>query len=586
MRKRRFHWKPLRIVVQVTAFLAVIVYFLSLVYPLPSPWRPDLLFQLDPLMHIYLLLSGNGIPHWVFAVIALLLLLVLQRIFCGWLCPLGALLDLISGIRGRLKLWNRNKTRTPGSERRQPSILPAHFSLYLLVAFLVLAAFGNPLIWVLDPIVFIMKFLTVGLLPIIDGPLRLGFESLDNQFYMSQWWHPVADGFNAYFVSDNPPIFADTTLFLAFAVLIFGLEFWQRRFWCRYVCPIGALNGLAYKLSPLRRRVAPACTRCLRCETACHFGGTNEADCFYCMECIDDCRGGAISFLPLPKGADAQKHPVAKALPPASEGTRDGYRARLADEVASRPVSRRLLLEYAALGLVAYPALRLLDGRKELPLDFIRPPGVGTDDAKFTELCIKCGQCLKVCLTGGLQPAITEAGLSGLWTPHLVSRLGDCAFECNLCGRVCPSGAIPNLPLEEKKLFKIGVAVIDKMRCIPYITSHNCSVCEEHCPTPEKAILLSRRWITNATGEREEQLRPYVDEMLCIGCGICERVCPVVGLSAIRVYRRPPGPAYDENATGGYGGESADDSYGSGYGSSGGDYSANGDDSDSASSGV
>lgn len=561
MSKRRFYWKPLRIIVQTAAFLAVVVYFLSLVYPLPAPWRADLLFQFDPLMHLYLLLSGNGIPYWAFAIIALVLLLVLQRIFCGWLCPLGALLDFVSGIRGRLKLWNKGQARAATSEKRQRAILPAHFSLYLLVAFLVLAALGNPLVWVLDPIVFTVKFLTVGLLPVFDGPLRLGFESLDAQFYMADWWHPVADGFNAYFVSDNPPIFADTTLFLLFAALILGLEFWQRRFWCRYICPLGALTRLAYKLSPLHRRITGACTQCLRCETACHFGGTSEDDCIYCMECIDACQSGSISFLPLRTSATGQDDPdvmepkpAPTALPPSAEGTRDGYRARIADELVPRQISRRLLLEYAALGLVSSPVLGILDGRKELPLDFIRPPGVGTDDAQFTELCIKCGLCLKVCLTGGLQPAITEAGLSGLWTPHLVSRLGDCAFECNLCGRVCPTGAIPNLPLDEKKLFKMGVAVIDKMRCIPYITGHNCSVCEEHCPTPDKAILLRGKWVTNDEGEREELLRPIVDEMTCIGCGICERVCPVVGLSAIRVYRRPPGPAYDEDATGGYGG--------------------------------
>ena len=124
----------------------------------------------------------------------------------------------------------------------------------------------------------------------------------------------------------------------------------------------------------------------------------------------------------------------------------DKVLARLARHT-SFSAGRELAL--AGVGAILW-SYALEDARgSELPR---RPPGALPGD-DFLAACIKCGQCLKVCLTGGLQPAITEAGLSGLWTPHLVSRLGDCAFECNLCGRVCPSGAIPNLPLEEKKLF-------------------------------------------------------------------------------------------------------------------------------------
>jgi len=83
MKRRRFSWKTLRVIVQVFAFLLVGAYFLGLVYPLEVSWRPDLLFQLDPLTHLYLLLSGNGIPHWIWALVALVLLFAVSRIFCA-----------------------------------------------------------------------------------------------------------------------------------------------------------------------------------------------------------------------------------------------------------------------------------------------------------------------------------------------------------------------------------------------------------------------------------------------------------------------------------------------------------------------
>lgn len=546
---RRFSWKALRVSVQVLAFLAFTAYFLSIVFPLEPPWPADALFQLDPLTHLYLLLSGEGVPYWIWALIALVLLFAVSRLFCGWLCPLGALLDFVSGVRGRLKLMGKGRRL----EARQRSVLPAYFDVYLLLAFAVLALFGLPLLWIFDPIVFSFKFLTVSLLPVIDEPLRLAYNSLDARFYLSDWWYPVQDAYQQYFAIHQQPVYTDTVMLMLFSAAIFGLEFWQKRFWCRYICPLGALLRLTYRLHPVRRRVKPDCTYCLACEVACHFGGSSEDDCIYCMECIEHCKPGQITFLPTKQvvtNGDTSKEPEAKpaALP---EG-KAAYRARLAGEMEAARISRRLMLSYAAGGLVAVPLLSLFDNRVELPADFIRPPGVGDDEARFTDLCIKCGQCLKVCLTNGLQPALTEAGLSALWTPRLIFRLGECEYNCNLCGQACPTGAIPRLELQEKQEYKLGMAFIDKMRCIPYITPYNCTICEEHCPTPDKAIIFQRRWVKRDE-ERVEILRPIVEEQLCTGCGICERVCPVVGVAAVRVYRTPPGPAYHGDEAGEYG---------------------------------
>jgi ferredoxin len=164
----------------------------------------------------------------------------------------------------------------------------------------------------------------------------------------------------------------------------------------------------------------------------------------------------------------------------------------------------------------------------------IRPPG-SLEEKDFLKKCIKCGQCLKVCITNGLQPALLEAGLDGIWSPVLVPRLGYCEYRCTLCGQVCPTGAIRKLSLEEKGTVRIGSAMIDKGRCLPFAHAAPCIVCQEVCPTPEKAIWFEDARVKNRKGETLTLRQPHVDLNLCVGCGICEAKCPVLGRPAITV---------------------------------------------------
>jgi ferredoxin len=144
---------------------------------------------------------------------------------------------------------------------------------------------------------------------------------------------------------------------------------------------------------------------------------------------------------------------------------------------------------------------------------------------------------MKVCPTSGLQPVLFEAGLEGVWTPRLVPRLGHCEYGCNACGQICPSGAIPPLDLARKRESVIGLAAIDRNRCLPWAHGTPCIVCEEMCPVPEKAIRLEKVTVPDDRGEPATVQRPYVLDDLCIGCGICEYQCPVEGEAAILVYR-------------------------------------------------
>jgi len=142
---------------------------------------------------------------------------------------------------------------------------------------------------------------------------------------------------------------------------------------------------------------------------------------------------------------------------------------------------------------------------------------------------------MKVCPTNGLQPSWFDSGLEGLWSPELLPRIGYCEYNCNLCSDVCPSGAIKKMPLDVKQITVIGIASINRDRCIPWSYGKNCIVCQEHCPVPTKAIKLKSELVTDSNGNKTIIKLPRVDDNECIGCGICETKCPASGAAAIRV---------------------------------------------------
>jgi formate hydrogenlyase subunit 6/NADH:ubiquinone oxidoreductase subunit I len=133
---------------------------------------------------------------------------------------------------------------------------------------------------------------------------------------------------------------------------------------------------------------------------------------------------------------------------------------------------------------------------------------------------------MKVCLTNGLQPATDEAGFMGVWTPILVPRKGPCERHCNMCGQVCPTQAIRSLSLDEKSYARLGQAQVDRPRCLEWGHGKACLVCDEVCPYGAISV-----------GESPQQGRrgPVVDSKVCVGCGVCEKHCPVQGEAAIRV---------------------------------------------------
>lgn len=469
------------------------------------PWPVDLFFRFDPLLLLTQLLSrGPWIWGLALSLIFVVLTLVLGRFFCGWVCPLGTTLD------GCRYLFFRPPDTNSLAQRWR------RLKYYLLVLLLVAALFQVNLVGLFDPLSLLYRTMALVFYP----ALVYGLEAVFGAAYQAGGWLEVASEplyrlLKATILPLQAPVMLLPLLTAGIFALLLLFEAKERRFWCRALCPLGALYGLVARWAWLRRRPVKLCPDCGDCQLWCKMGaaGTEThreqqpAECILCLDCLARCDRQRVSF-------------------------KFGFPGR----APSLDLGRRQLVTTVIAGVVAAPLVRLGSTAKRPDEYLLRPPGV-LAESDFLARCARCGQCFKVCPTGGLQPVWWEAGLDGLYTSRLVPRLGYCEYNCNLCSQVCPTGAIPSLPLDLKQASKIGTAFINQSRCIPYTEGRDCLVCEEHCPTAPKAIFFRQAEVIGSNGTKTTVKLPWVDADQCIGCGTCENKCPVGGDAAIRVKR-------------------------------------------------
>ena len=460
-------------------------------------------FQLDPLLALTTALAiREPIARFWPALLTLVVTFALGRVFCGWFCPLGATLDF-TGARLGARAARRRVAAWDGSRVK-----------YLLLAAVVAAsAAGWQSAWFLDPFSILARGLSLTLIPAFNVATNAVFNGVYfNAPAARPLSEPVFDLLKEHVLTFDQQRFRWAWLPLLLLGAVVALERWQPRFWCRNLCPLGGLLSLCARGRGLARRVSDRCTDCGACHGACPVGLLGEgshrrsqSECTACMLCPGVCPEEAIGF---------------------SWG-----RGRLE---APLDVSRRRLLASAAAGLAAAPLTRIHPARATVPPARLRPPGA-RPEAAFLNRCLRCGACMKVCMRNAIHPALHEAGWEGMLTPVMDFDVGYCEYNCTLCGQVCPSEAIRPLPVAEKQRAVIGLAVIDRNRCIPYRLGKNCVVCEEHCPIPEKAIVFEEVAQPAAPAEEKVLKRPVVVPERCIGCGICQRKCPVKAAAAIVV---------------------------------------------------
>lgn len=486
---------------QILFLLIFLALFLIARDPLQKALPPDLLLRLDPLAGILVAIAGQ-VVQWLFwpALIVLALAFALGRSFCGWVCPLGTCLDG----------WNR---MVPHGQRRGRH----NWKYAILVATALLAFFSLQAVWLMDPLVTFNRSLTLVVYPLtlwgVNGVLGGAFSWRMTEGAGTFLWNTL-DG---WFLPTRPLQAAMLTTSLVIFAGILLLDHFGRRYWCRVLCPLGALLGLIARFSPFGRKVSEACTSCAQCGDECRmeaiesdFRRTRRAECILCLECKELCEPEATTYIWgwQPKGQ------------------------------AKLDLGRRQILGTMGAAVVIGGVWRTSLQNRADDGYLIRPPGAVAED-KFLDSCLRCQECVKACSSTGqcLQPSGWELGWDRIWTPRARMREGYCEYSCTLCGQVCPSGAIKPLSEEAKKKKVIGLAYINRSRCIPWERGEDCIVCEEHCPTPRKAILFRLGDVELPGAVKKGVKLPYIDRSLCIGCGICETRCPVQGESAVRVTR-------------------------------------------------
>ncbi len=163
------------------------------------------------------------------------------------------------------------------------------------------------------------------------------------------------------------------------------------------------------------------------------------------------------------------------------------------------------------------------------------PPGA-LSVAAFLGACSACGACVARCPSGVIRPSNLEWGILDEAKPYLDYDRAYCQFECDLCLRVCPTGALRRIPLDTKKRSRLGRSVLKIELCIVRTQKTNCGACAEHCPSGALTMVVPAA--QTAGTEVRTIPEPRVEEDFCIGCGACEKVCPAKPDKAIYVEGR------------------------------------------------
>ncbi|MBN1351323.1 4Fe-4S binding protein [candidate division KSB1 bacterium] len=498
--------KVARRVSQVLFLLLFIYLFFQASYPLESRIPPDIFLRFDPLVGFATSIASRALIASLFPALILLLFTALfGRFFCGWICPLGTLID------GADRIINLKQKKS----RLKETLRYRSWKFFILVAILISSLFSVQFLWLVDPIALLTRTLATGLFPMVSFAMEELFGLLMNIEFLEESMFDVFTTLqDSSLLPLEPRSFQSGLFFLAVFIGILSLGFISKRFWCRNLCPLGALLGIFSKFRLFNRTVDASCTSCGICQRTCKmdaieddFTTSSSIECIECMNCVANCPQSSIR-----------------------------YQFRFPTPPSKIDLSRRKFFSALSAGAIVPLAIKSSYLNRSSRNNAIRPPGALPEN-KFLDRCIRCHECTRICSTTGgcLQPALLQGGWEGLMTPISIPRSGYCEYNCNLCGKVCPTGAIKELALAEKNKMKMGTASFDKNRCIPWYRHVNCLVCEEHCPTPEKAIKFDERETILPDGSRRMVKYPYVVEELCTGCGICVYKCPLAGHAGIFV---------------------------------------------------
>jgi polyferredoxin len=451
------------------------------------------------------------------------LTLLLGRVYCSVICPLGVFQDVISRIAAK-----RRKNRF----RYLPALSWLRYGVLMVFAVAVVTG-------VVSFVALLSPYSAYGRIAynLFTPVLQFGNNLLA---YFSE----RAGNYAFYPVEVRIMSLATFGIAIITLAAIAVLAWRGGRTYCNTVCPIGTFLGLISRFAVLKpvinKEKCNGCKVCARnCKSSCIDSDSHSIDysrCVSCMNCINKCKQKAISYR-------VQLRFAGKSEPAVNEEP-----VRLADE----GVTRRKFFAFSALfgltGLAAKAQQLQGDGGLAEIIDkqpparpvAITPPG-SCSARNMARHCTGCQLCVAVCPNHVLQPS---GSFLTLMQPVMSYEYGYCRPECVKCTEVCPTHALQPLTTADKSALKIGTAQWVKELCVVITDKQPCDNCARHCPV--QAITM----IDNPDEPQTEQsgdggfrwgappkkrLIPMIDTEKCIGCGACENLCPSRPLSAVWV---------------------------------------------------
>ena len=488
--------RKIRITLAILFFGLITFYFLDFAGVLPERFCVLARMQFVPAL-ISLSLAT------VFIIIALTLLL--GRVYCSVVCPMGVFQDVMNWLSCKLY-----KVFTKGRRRRRFRFSPAKNVLRWTVLVVTLAGFAAGftfLLGLLEPYSAFGRIVTNVFKPLY----MMGNNLLESVF--SRFGNYTFYRVDASFSEGLVFVIALVTFHL---IMILALKY--GRAWCNTVCPVGTVLGVLGKYSLFKVRIdKDKCTHCLACGTRCKASCIDSKNqkidysrCVDCFDCLDSCKKGALAYsLPSRKASPAD--------------TKDDSRRRFLAV---------WLMATASVGkLMAKAPQTVSKNNSNTPykrLQAITPPG-SVSLEHFRSSCTSCHLCISKCPSHVLKPAIMEYGFAGVMQPTVYFEKGFCNYNCTVCGDVCPNGAIKPLTVEQKHRTQMGKVVFIEENCIVHLDGTSCGACSEHCPTQAIAMIPYEGGLTI----------PHVDTDICVGCGGCEYICPARPFRAVHIEGNP-----------------------------------------------
>jgi len=479
--------KRIRVVLSLLFFIPILLFFLDFTGKLPIEMHRFLSIQWIPAV-----LSLNFIVIGILFVLSLFF----GRIYCSTICPLGVFQDIITW---KSKFFRKKKKKLRFNYSKPQNIL--RYSI--LAVTILLFVFGSSfLVVLLDPYGTFGRIVTQLIKPLV--------------IWANNGLASVINGMGNYTLYKMEQL-AFVPLAFIVAVIFFykvaEMSVRHGRLFCNTICPVGSSLGLLSKISLFHIYIEESgCTRCGACAKQCKSEcidseamKVDDSRCVTCFNCLSSCKKGSLKY------DFRYKKPAKQTVQAPADKSRRTF----------------LLVTGAVITTAAFAKTKKVISKNDLILSRkpIMPPGAKSID-HFNAHCTGCQLCVTKCPMQVLRPSSLEYGISNITQPRLAfSTHIFCTYDCNICSSVCPTGALKQMSMEEKKLTQIGIAKFRKNMCVVYTDEKDCGACSEHCPTQAVHMIPYKNGLTI----------PEVTENICIGCGGCESICPVRPYRAIYV---------------------------------------------------